>query len=53
MFVLQYGQRTQQHANRVSSAYSVVRPIEVLGEISMCLVCGGWGQCEQLHCLVI
>jgi hypothetical protein len=53
MLVLQYGQCTQQHPNRVPPAYSVVRPIEVLGEKDMCLVRGGRRKCEQLHCLVV
>ena len=53
MFVLQYGQCTQQHADGVSPAYSVVRPVEILGEIGMCLVRGRWRQREQLHRLVV
>jgi hypothetical protein len=53
MLALQYGQCTQQHANRVPPANSVVRPFEVLGEKDMRLVCGRWRKCEQFHCLVV
>ena len=53
MFVLQHGQCTQQHANRVPPAYGIVRPTEVLGEIDVCLLCGRWRKRDKFHCLVV